>query len=107
MKGVASTGIDVQPMPPSSPNLTPVCERYLGSVRRECLDHILILDEDHLRSVLEEHVHTYFNIARHHQGLGQQIPGAGDRPPGEPVVRGEVVAKPIQGTLHHDCRRTA
>jgi putative transposase len=63
------------------PNLTPICERFLGSVRRECLDHVLILGEDHLRSVLEEYVHAYFNIARPHQGLGQQIPGVVDRPP--------------------------
>ena len=53
-------GIDVVSIPPSSPNLTPICDRFLGSVRRECLDHIAILDEDHLRRVLREYVNAYF-----------------------------------------------
>jgi len=51
------TGIEVVPIPPKSPKLTPICERFLGSVRRECLDHVLILGEDHLRRVLREYVH--------------------------------------------------
>ncbi len=45
-------GIAVVRIPPRSPNLNPICERFLGSVRRECLDHIVILNEDHLRRVL-------------------------------------------------------
>jgi len=98
---------EVVPIPPKSPNLTPICERLLGSVRRECLDHVLILGEDHLRRVLREYVHEYFNVARPHQGLGQQIPGAGGMPPREPDPDGRIVAKPVLGGLHHDYRRAA
>jgi transposase InsO family protein len=50
-----------------------ICERFLGSVRRECLDHILILGEEHLRRVLAEYV-GYFAESRPHQGLGQRTP---------------------------------
>jgi hypothetical protein len=100
-------GIEVVSIPPRSPNLTPICERFLGSVRRECLDHILILGADHLRSVLKEYAHGYFNVARPHQGLGQQIPCDAGRPREQPVATGEIVAKPILGGLHHDYRRAA
>ncbi|MBU0678230.1 MAG: integrase core domain-containing protein, partial [Verrucomicrobia bacterium] len=103
-KGV---GIDVVSIPPRSPNLTPICERFLGSVRRECLDHILILGEDHLRRVLEEYVNSYFNIARPHQGLAQQIPEAVGRSPAETIVGGEIIAMPILGGLRHDYKRAA
>ena len=100
-------GIDVVSIPPKSPNLNPICEGFLGSVRRECLDHILILGEDHLRSVLKEYVHTYFNVARPHQGLGQQIPHRVGSPPRASNPGGEIVAVPVLGGLHHDYRRAA
>jgi len=103
-KGV---GIDVVSIPPRSPNLTPICERFLGSGRRECLDQILILGEDHLRRVLEEYVSSYFNVARPHQGLAQQKPDAVGRSPAETIVGGEIVAMPILGGLHHDYKRAA
>ena len=51
-----------------APLMNSICERFLGSVRRECLDHILILGEDHLRRVLAEYV-GYFVESRPHQGL--------------------------------------
>ena len=65
-----------------------------------------ILNEAHLRRVLEEHAHTYFNEARPHQGVGQRIPGDdGVGPPDE--KSGEVVAVPVLGCLHHDYGRAA
>jgi transposase InsO family protein len=100
------TGIEVVGIPPKSPNLNPICERFLGSVRRECLDHVVIPGEDHLRRVLTEYVAAYFNAARPHQGLGQRIPGetrvAARRAPGASVA-----ATPILGGLHHDYRWAA
>ena len=92
-------------IPPKAPNLNPICERFLGSVRRECLDHVIILGEDHLRGVLREYV-SYFNTSRPHQGLQQSTPGGvdGDRPLN---ATGKIVATPILGGLHHDYRRAA
>ncbi len=66
----AGAPIDVVKIPPRSPNLNPICERFLGSARRECLDHIVIISERQLRRVLREYVERYFNTARPHQGLG-------------------------------------
>ena len=92
--------------PVRAPRANATCERFLGSVRRECLDHLLILGEHHLRRVLREYV-AYFNRARPHQGLGQAIPArflAAERHAGG---RGRVVAFPVLGGLHHDYRRVA
>ncbi len=71
-------------------------------VRRECLDHIVVLSEEHLLRVLREYV-SYFNEARPHQGINQRIPGSpvNDNVAGE----GSVLTRPILGGLHHDYRR--
>jgi len=81
------------------------CERFLGSVRLECLDHMIILSERHLLRVLQEYALGYFNIARPHQGIGQRIPVAACRVPrGRPC---NVATIPMLGGLHHDYRRAA
>ena len=82
-----------------------VCERFLGSVRRECLDHILILNERHLRGVLKEYALSYFNEARPHQGIEQRVPVPSERKSYAPGA--QVVALPILGGLHHDYRVAA
>ena len=88
-----------------APLMNSVCERFLGSVRRECIDHAIILGERHLLHVLREYALGYFNAARPHQGLGQRIPVAGDP---VPFARsGRVVAIPVLGGLHHDYRVAA
>jgi hypothetical protein len=80
-----------------------IVERFLGSVRRECLDHLLVLGEAHLRRILAAYV-AYFNSARPHQGLHQQIPA----PPVEDVAcMGRVRATPVLGGLHHTYQRAA
>ena len=99
------TGIKVVKIPPRSPNLNPICERFLGSVRRECLDNVIILSERQLRRVLKEYVEIYFNRARPHQGLGQAIPVVESRSVRN--VDGKIVAFPILGRLHHDYRWAA
>jgi transposase InsO family protein len=100
------TGIAVVRIPPRSPNLNPICERFLGSVRRECLDHVVILNEDHLRRVLGEYIAAYFNPARPHQGLGQRIPGRNGTPSAG-ATGGRIAATPVLGGLHHDYRWAA
>ena len=98
-------GIGIVKIPPKTPDLNPICERFLGSVRRECLDHVVILSEEHLRRVLEQYTESYFNVARPHQGLGQRIPGQNEKERNE--ANGKVVAIPILSGLHHDYRRVA
>ena len=96
-------GIKLLRTPYHAPRANAVCERYLGSVRRECLDHRLILTEEHLRRVLKEYV-VYFTRARPHQGMGHRMPAAAG-PPGPST--GDVLAVPILGGLHHEYRRVA
>jgi putative transposase len=88
-----------------APLMNAVCERFLGSVRRECLDHIVILSEAHLRGVLGEYARSYFNAARPHQGIGQRTPVAAEhvRAP----FAGSVPVTPVLGGLHHDYRAAA
>jgi transposase InsO family protein len=87
-----------------APLMNATCERFLGSVRRECLDHVIILGESHLRTVLSEYS-AYFNASRPHQGLNQRVPA----PPTaiRSTTGGRVVALPVLGGLHHDYRRAA
>ena len=100
----AGTGIiEVLRTPIRAPNANAVCERFRRSVRAECLDHVLILGEDHLACILRRYC-AYFNDARPHQGLGQQVPNG---PPASPNAAGVVVELPILGGLHHQYRRAA
>jgi hypothetical protein len=79
-----------------APLMNATCERFLGSVRRECLDHVIILGEDHLRSVLSEYV-EYFNASRPHQGIAQRVPVP--NPAKSSALSGNVVASPVLGGL--------
>jgi hypothetical protein len=104
----AGTGIEVLRTPYGAPKadvaeLRAVCERFLGSMRRECLDYILILSERHLHRVMREY-QGYFNHARPHQGIGQSIPCQPELRDG-PALSGRVVSRPVLGGLHHDYRR--
>lgn len=96
-------GIDVLRTPYHAPKANAFCERFLGSVRRECLDHILILSVGHSDRVLREYV-QYFNKMRPHQGVGQKVPLASV---GEEVDRASVRPSPVLGGLHHEYRWAA
>jgi len=89
-----------------SPRQNATCERFLGSVRRECLDHVVVLGEAHLRRVLREYV-AYFNQDRPHQGIGQHIPGRAAASPAHAGGVGNVRAFPVLGGLHHAYQRAA
>jgi putative transposase len=101
----AGSRITVLRTPVRAPRANATCERFLGSVRRECLDHVLVLGEEHLRRVLREYM-AYFNSARPHQGIGQALPDAPRSGP-PPRSAAPIVAIPILGGLHHDYRRAA
>jgi putative transposase len=97
-------GIEVVRTAVQAPLMNSVCERFLGSVRRECLDQMLVLTTRHLESVLTEYC-TYFNRSRPHQGLGQRVPIPA-------LVRtcggaGRVVASAVLARLHHDYQLAA
>ena len=100
------SGIEILTIPYRTPRANALCERFLGSVRRECLDHVLILGEAHLRRVLREYT-TYFNGARPHQGIAQRVPHP-DAVSALPL-RGatRTTRVPVLGGLHHDYRRAA
>jgi transposase InsO family protein len=103
---VATTsGIKVLRTPYRTPRANAVCERFLGSVRRECLDHFLIFHERQLHWLLNASV-LYFNQARPHQGLGQRIPEPPVSPPSLNQSH-QINAEPVLGGLHHDYHRVA
>jgi transposase InsO family protein len=88
-------GIRDRPISPGSPWQNPYVERLIGTVRRECLDHMLIFGEAHLRRVLSSYA-AYYNEVRTHLSLGK------DAPQGRAVQRsGNIIAIPILSGLHH------
>ena len=66
-------GIRVLPSPPQAPKANAICERIIGTLRRELFDRLLIINEHHLRHVLGEYLRHY-NAARPHRALGQHTP---------------------------------
>jgi putative transposase len=82
-----SEGVEVVRTPYRAPTANAIAERWVGSVRRECLDHLLIVSEAHLRHVLTTYI-EYYNEARPHQGLDQRTPVPRDQAGGQgPVQR--------------------
>ena len=94
-------GIRDRPIAPRSPWQNGYVERVIGSIRRECLDHVIIFGEAHLRRILATYA-TYYNGIRTHLALGK------DAPIGRPVQSvGRIAAIPILGGLHHHYVRMA
>jgi hypothetical protein len=87
---------------PGSPWQNAYAERVIGSLRRECLDHVIVLNEAHLHRVLQEYL-KYYHEDRPHQGLGRDAP---DGRVEEPSV-GAVISERRAGGLHHRHRRVA
>jgi putative transposase len=69
-----------------------------GSLRREVLDHVILLNEGHLERVLKEYIEEFYHTDRPHQGLGGQAPEPTPRPTRQPS---KVRAIPVLGGLHH------
>ena len=85
---LADAGVEAVRLPPRSPNLNAYAERFVRSVRQECLDHIIPLGDDHLRRVLREYVQHY-HLERNHQGLDNRLlePRAGPANDNGEIVR--------------------
>jgi len=95
----AGAEIEVIHTPVGAPKANAVCERFIGSVRFELLDHILILSERRLRHKVAAYV-RYFNHARPHQGINGQIPiPASPPPPIIPPLSQSTPANPDSGWL--------
>ena len=86
-----------------SPWQNAYAERVIGSIRRECLDHVIILGEDHLRRILSDYT-EYYNHVRTHLSLKRNAPVPREV---ESRKNGEVVAIPHVGGLHHRYTRAA
>jgi transposase InsO family protein len=103
----ASLGIDTLLTPFRAPRANAIAERVIRTLRTECLDHVLVLDERHLERVLQEYV-AYYNTARPHRSLGLVPPVPGAPPPLAPPTAPErIVARPVLGGLHHVYERAA
>jgi putative transposase len=100
-----STRIEIRRTPYRAPKANAIRERFLGSVRRECLDHILILGERQLYGVIKEYV-GFFNEAHPHQGIEQRIP-AEIQSERRANSAGKIIGFPVLGGLHHNYRRAA
>ena len=94
---IESRGIKEVVTAPGSPWQSPYCERLIGSIRRECLDHIIVLGQRHLLRVLRGYA-SYYHSSRTHQSLHDDCP---DPRPVEPAETGDVIALPQVGGLHH------
>ena len=95
-------GIEELKTPYRTPNANAVCERYMGSLRRVCLDQHLFIDGRHLERVVKEYV-SYYNQDRPHQGINQQIPVNYDQPMANTF--GKVRSRPVMGGLYHSYSR--
>jgi transposase InsO family protein len=88
---------------PHSPWQNPFAERLIGSIRRECLNHVLVLGEQHLRRILARYF-SYYHRARTHLSLDKDAPNGR---PIEPPAPGAIVPIPEVGGLHHRYVRRA
>ena len=88
---------------PRSPWQNPFCERLIGTIRRDLLDHVIVLNERHLLRLLGNYFDTYYHPGRCHMALEGNAPEPRQV---EPPALGKVVAVPKVGGLHHIYRRT-
>src|SRR5262249_28964001 len=95
LRRVRDMGIRDRPTAPRSPWQNGYAERLIGSIRRECVDHVVVLGERHLRHVLQSYL-LYYNETRTHLSLDK------DSPVSRAVEAvGRIVSRPVLGGLHH------
>jgi putative transposase len=88
--------------PPQAPRANAICERLIGTLRRELFDRLLIVNEHHLRQVLTEYL-LHYNTARPHRALGQRAPDQDQgRPPENNLAEHRIHRKQVLGGLTHE-----
>ena len=100
---VTDMGIHEVLSAPRAPWLRAYVERVIGSIRRECLDHVIVLQDSSLRRILDSYF-EYYHRSRTHLSLGKDLP---EPRPIQPAEIGRVVAVPQLGGLHHRYERRA
>lgn len=95
VRRLRAMGIRDRPISPRSPWQNGYAERLIGSIRRECLDHIVVFGEQHLRHVLAAYA-TYYNEVRTHLALGKDAPESRSI-----QTVGRIIRRPILSGLHH------
>jgi len=99
---VRSTNVHVIRALFRAPNANAFAERWVRTVRQECLNKLIIVNHAHLQHVLGEYV-TYYNLSRPHQGLDQQTPIPGLTP----TLAGNICSRPVLGGIIHGHYRAA
>jgi len=97
---VRAMGIQDSPTQPHWPWQNGHVERLIGSIRRECLDHVIVWNAAHLRQVLRAYA-EYYNNDRTHLALGKDSPNSR-----RIEAQGRIVSRPVLGGLHHRYSRT-
>ena len=95
----ARIGIETVLTPVGAPNANAIAERVIGTLRRECFDHVIVFNARHLRRVLHEYV-GHYNRMRPHRSLALDSPEG--RPPQRRPLLGRVQSRPVLGGLHHE-----
>ena len=103
VRRVRVLGIEQVLTAPQSPWQNPYCERVIGTLRRDCLDHVIVLTERHLRRILRKYL-EYYHGFRTHLALDKDTPEIRQR---ESPDGGKVIALPMVGGLHHRYARRA
>jgi putative transposase len=107
-ESIKALGLSVLKSPPHSPKANAICERVIGTIRRECLDWLIPLSESHLRSILKSWV-CHYNCGRPYMSLGTGVPDpptrtlALDQGPRHRIGERLVVrVRSVLGGLHHE-----
>ena len=98
---LARLGVTGVRTPPRAPTANSIAERIVRTIRTECLDHLILINERHLRGVLAEFA-DYYRCDRPHRGLRLETPV-----PGHAVAHGQIGSRPVLGGLHHVYARAA
>jgi len=105
-----ASNIKILKTPIRAPKANSFCERFIGSLKRECLDHMFILYRCQLHRIVQEYI-EYFNDARPHQGICQQIPNnfVEQKDKSWPLSQpsGRIASTPILGGLHYSYERVS